>query len=105
MFDIESIQALFIGKAVYNSIHFKARRKERHIKPSEVEQAILSGEIIEEVSDDEPLPSVLILGYANEGRPIHVAVGVCDDYISLITTYEPTLDIWEADYKTRRTIV
>jgi len=102
MFDIESIRTLYNGKAVYNSLHFRARRKERSIKPSDIEHALLSGSIIEETPDDEPLPSVLVLGYTNEGKPLHVAVGVDDDKICFITTYFPTLDLWESDYKTRR---
>jgi len=104
MFDIESIQALFSGNAVKYSQHYWTRRKERNIKHRDVKHALVSGEIIEETPGAEPLPGVLILGYTNEGKPLHVAVGVGDDYICLITTYYPSLDIWETDYKTRRAI-
>jgi hypothetical protein len=104
MFFIEDIQAMFDGKAVKYSLHFWKRRQERIIKHSEVKQALLTGKIIEECPDDEPLPSVLILGYTNEGKPLHVAVGVSDDKICLITVYEPTLDIWEDDFKTKKEV-
>jgi hypothetical protein len=102
MFDIESIQAMFAGRAVKYSLHYWKRTKERGIKQSEVKQALLSGKIIKDIPDDEPLPSVLILGYTESNKPLHIAVGVDDDRICLITVYVPTLDIWEADYKTKK---
>jgi hypothetical protein len=34
--------------------------------------------------------------------PLHVAVGVDDDRLWLITAYYPTLDIWESDYCTKK---
>jgi len=102
MFDIESIRAMFDGNAIDYSIHYRNRMKERGIKQYEVKQALLSGEVIEEVPDDEPLPSVLILGYTDNGKPLHVAVSVADYRICLVTVYVPTLDVWEADFKTRR---
>ena len=102
MFDIESIQAMFEGNAVKFTEHFKRRLKERGIKFADVKQVLLSGEIIEECPDDQPLPSVLILGYANDGTPLHVAISIDDDLIFLVTAYSPLGDIWETDYKTRK---
>ena len=102
MFDIESIQAMFEGNAVKFTEHFKSRLKERSIKFVDVKQVLLSGEIIEQCPDDQPLPSVLILGYANDRTPLHVAVSIDDDLIFLVTAYSPSSDIWEADYKTRK---
>ena len=52
--------------------------------------------------DDYPLPSILILGYTIEGKPIHVVIGIDDALLWLITVYFPSLDIWELDYKTRK---
>ncbi|MCL2224225.1 MAG: DUF4258 domain-containing protein [Defluviitaleaceae bacterium] len=102
MFDISSIQALFNGNAVKQRQHFRNRIKERNIKKIDVAQALLSGEIIEECPNDLPLPSILILGYTKANKPLHIAVGVDDDIIWLVTAYFPTLDKWEADYKTRK---
>jgi hypothetical protein len=104
MFDIASIQVMLEGNAVKFTQHFKMRLKERGIKFSEVKQALLSGEIIEEIPDDLPNPSILILGYAN-GLPLHVAVGIDDTLIWLITVYVPSNDMWEDDYKTRKDAV
>jgi len=102
MFEIENIQAMLNGGAVDYSIHYRYRMKERNIKQSEVRQALLAGEIIEEVPDDEPLPSILVLGYTDTGKPLHIVISVDDYRICLVTVYVPTLDIWETDYKTRK---
>ena len=102
VFDVESIHAMFSGNAVKFTEHFKIRLKERGIKFADVKQALLFGEIIEQCPDDQPLPSVLFFGYTCDNNPLHVAVGVDDEYIFLITAYFPSADIWEADYKTRK---
>jgi len=104
MYDIESIQVLFSGRAVEVTRHFHDRIKERNIKYSDIRNAIANGEIIEQSLDDFPNPSVLISGKTPNNKPLHVSVGVDDDRLWLITSYYPTLDIWETDYKTRKEI-
>ncbi|MBU1613543.1 DUF4258 domain-containing protein [Patescibacteria group bacterium] len=70
-------------------------------------EAILSSvdtyEIIEEYPKDKYLPSYLI--YAEyEDRIIHIQIGTDleGDSVTIVTTYKPTLDKWEEDFKTRR---
>ena len=102
MYDIESIQALYKGKAVKFTEHFKIRKKERNIHFCDIESAVLNGRIIEICPDDYPLPSVLVFGHTINGKPLHVAVGMDDSLIWLITAYYPSLDIWESDFMTRK---
>ncbi|MCL2355950.1 MAG: DUF4258 domain-containing protein [Defluviitaleaceae bacterium] len=104
MYDIESVQALYTNHAVEYSQHFRIRMKERNIKFVDVRMAVQSGEIIEQDLQDVPGPSVLILGYTRDNKPLHVAVGVDDAKLVLITAYFPTPTLWEADYKTRKAI-
>jgi hypothetical protein len=102
MFFIEDIRILYEKRAVELTQHFIKRIRERGIKLNEIRTAIMNGEIIEQYLDDYPNPSVLILGHIDENKPLHIAVGIDDEAIWLITAYTPTLDIWEADYKTRK---
>jgi len=104
MFDIESIQALYASQAVEYSQHFRIRMKERNIKFVDVRMAIESGEIIEQDLQDLPNPSVLVLGYACDNKPRHVAVGMDDVKLVLITAYFPNQILWESDYKTRKVV-
>ena len=102
MYDIESIRAMYTNRAVEPTQHFHNRIKERLIKHADIRSAIMNGEIIEQYLDDYPNPSVLILGYTRDNGPLHVAVGMADNKLWLITAYFPTLDIWEADFKTKK---
>jgi hypothetical protein len=102
MYDIESIQAMYLGQAVQLTRHFHDRVKERSIKYADVRSAVMNGEIIEQCLDDVPNPSIIILGQNLEGKPLHVVVGVDDDKLWLITAYYPAPDMWETDCKTRK---
>ena len=75
----------------------------RAISTDEVEYALKDGVAIMDYPDDKPNPSKLLLAFCNE-RPIHL---VCsynaeDETTVIITAYEPLLEIWENDYKTRK---
>jgi len=64
---------------------------------------LLTGEKIRDYAEDRPFPSALLLGYV-ETRPLHV-VAACDEAderVFIITAYEPSVDIFEPDYRTRR---
>ena len=104
MYDIETIQAMYQKRAVESTKHFHDRIKERMIKYADVESAITCGEIIEQDLSDLPNPSVLVLGHCRDNKPLHIAIGMGDDKLWLITAYFPTLDMWEEDFKTRKVI-
>jgi len=88
------------GKSKY----FGLRRKRRGIKPEGIKKAIHGGEIVEQYPADMPYPSCLVLGRTDDNRPLHVVCAVGKDRLWLITSYYPTLDKWENDYKTRKGI-
>jgi hypothetical protein len=84
-------------------LHVVRRMFERSITVSEVRAVIAAGEIIRDYPDDRPYPSRLILGWPT-GRPLHVvaADNPADATTIIITAYEPTLDLWEVDFKHKR---
>lgn len=83
--------------------HALQRLAERGIPQSAVLAVLFSGEQIEDYPEDAPFPSGLFLGrIAN--KPFH-AVAAFDESNSqahIITAYEPSLTVFEADYRTRR---
>jgi hypothetical protein len=83
--------------------HVLEKLAERGIQQETVRQVLLTGERIRDYADDRPFPSALFLGYAN-AKPIHVvaALDAVNRYTFIITAYEPSLDVFEADYRTRR---
>lgn len=82
------------------TIHGFERCVERSLSPSEVTNAILSGEIIENHPEDKYGPSCLICGTTKGGRIIHVQCSIGPVWI--ITTYDPTSEPEEWDKSFRR---
>ena len=82
--------------------HILLRCQQRKISYAEIKEVIKSGEIIEEYPDDYPYPSCLVLGKTTTNKILHVVVGIGNNKLWLITAYEPSLDKWNKDMKTRR---
>jgi len=80
-----------------------AKNGERTITREDVLQILLSGERIEDYPDDFPLPSALFLGRI-AGGPVHVvaAFNGARKTVAIITVYEPPLNHFEHDFRTRR---
>jgi len=90
-----------IKKGEYRfSDHAVKRMLKRAIDRSEVENAIMTGEVIEEYPDDKYSPSCLVYGKTKEGRNLHVQVSLPPSVV-VITTYEPKSTEW-IDCKIRR---
>ena len=73
----------------------------RSIERAEIEEAVLSGEIIEEYPDDKYSPSCLIYGRSKAGRHLHVQLSPSPAVV-VITAYEPDETEW-VEYRKRRT--
>lgn len=86
------------------TIHAFERCVERSISPEEIEDVILSGEVIEDYMKDKYGPSCLIYGITEVKRILHVQCSI--DPVWIITAYDPTLnpDRWDKDFKRRRII-
>lgn len=103
MTDIELIRRkIRDGEYIVSFTHTEKVRL-RKIEANEIEEAVINGMIIESYPDDPRGPSCLILGISNRNRPLHVLCGKLDaDDILIITTYEPSPEEWEPDWKTRK---
>ena len=84
-------------------VHARQSMFTRFISDECVEDVIRNGEVIEVYPDAFPFPAKLLLGWCDK-RPIHVvaAENSGKQLVVVITAYEPTLNKWEADMKTRR---
>ena len=74
---------------------------QRGIRSGEIEEAVIAGQVIEDYPDDKYGPSCLILGETKSGRILHVQVSYPAN-VKVVTVYEPSLDEWEPDWKTRK---
>ena len=84
-------------------VHALQRMFERQISDEDVRHVLSTGEVIRSYPDDTPYPSRLILGWC-AARPIHVVAAETADEnaVIIITVYEPSPDLWEADFKRRK---
>jgi len=83
--------------------HTLIRLAERNISQDSILEVILKGEVIEDYPEDQPFPSCLIFKMI-ENKPSHAVVSLDaqNQKVYIITAYEPTLDKFEPDFKTRR---
>jgi len=83
--------------------HTLQRLSEREISQESVINVLTEGVQIEDYSDDKPYPCALFLGFIKE-QPLHVVVALdeVNKWVYIITAYEPSLEYFESDFKTRR---
>ena len=75
------------------SDHAVKKMISRSIGRLEVEETIISGEIIEEYPDDKYSPSCLVYGKTKAGRDLHVQLSLPPTVV-IITVYEPEKAEW-----------
>ncbi len=67
----------------------------KHITRQEVEEAMVTGEVIEDYPTDKYGPSCLVFGVTSTNRPIHLQRTYPDDpKVKIITVYEPDPNKW-----------
>lgn len=83
--------------------HTLERLAERYISQDDALQVLLAGEMIESYPTDLPYPSALFFAEVSE-RPLHVVVAFDEvaRWAYIITVYEPDLNHFETDFKTRK---
>ena len=101
MYSIEDFKKINEPTKMVITQHSRKRFVEREITIQDVCDTIKTGEIIEQYPEDYPFPSCLIFG-KSKGRVIHVVASIDDGMIYIITAYNPSLDKWEQDFKTRK---
>lgn len=102
-FDLSIFREAMAAARIEWRKHVLQKLAERGIPQESVREVLLRGERIRDYADDKPFPSALFLGYVSR-RPLHV-VAACDETnrrVYIITAYEPSLEIFEPDYRTKR---
>lgn len=102
--NLSEVKSLYQQGNVIWKDHAAKRMKQRGIRVHDVEDCIMTGEIIEQYPQDYPAPSCLILGLSSAEMHLHVVCSVYQNMLCIITAYFPNPDEWEADYKTRKVV-
>lgn len=100
--DIEDIRRKVTeGRYAISFTHTEKLRL-RRIKAVDIEQAVKSGNIIEDYPNDPRGASCLILGRVGN-RPLHILFAQLEaQEILVVTAYEPDPEEWENDWQTRK---
>lgn len=92
--DFKKIKNLIQKKDYLFSEHADEERTKDKLSVEEVEEAILSGQVIEERLDDPRGKSRLVAGKTSEGRMIHVVIGLRFGKPVIVTNYIPSQEEW-----------
>jgi len=96
----EKIADMVRSGEILISHHARVRMFERNVSTNDLIAIISAGEIIEDYPEDEPCPSVLMIGLI-DAVTYHTVIAVCTDHIRVITVYIPEEDKW-IEYRKRR---
>lgn len=75
------------------------------VSVSEVETALQQAEVIEDYPHlHRYLPDCLVLTFVFPKEPIHCVIALNEphDYILIVTVYQPTVQEWKDDWRTRK---
>ncbi len=92
--NFKEIQKLIKKKDYLFSEHADQEKTKDRLKIEEIEEAILSGKVIEERLDDPRGESRLIAGKSSSGKMIHIVVGLRFGKPIIVTNYIPSRVEW-----------
>jgi len=101
MYSVEDFKAISSLDNIIITQHSRKRFAERGININDVQNAINSGEIIEQYPEDFPFPSCLVFGFSGN-KPLHVVASIDEGIMYIISAYIPSEEKWESDLKTRK---
>ncbi len=87
---IEEIKKRVRSDQYVYSLHAEVERKADELTFAQVEEALLSGKILEYYPDTGRGESCLIVGFSGE-IPVHIVCGWRGEKVALITVYVPSL--------------
>ncbi len=84
-------------------LHALERAAERGISQGKVLEVLRQWDVLEKEDDRKPFPTALIMGW-NGQQPIHAVVAVDDaqEWLYIITVYEPDLEHFEPGFRARK---
>ncbi|MDP2600820.1 MAG: DUF4258 domain-containing protein [Deltaproteobacteria bacterium] len=102
--NMEYLKNLAFKNRIAFKRHTLLRMYQRNIRAVEIKEILQQGQILEKYPTDKPLPTALLMGYTSSQRPLHVVVALdeAEEWIWIITVYEPDKTKWEEGFRKRR---
>lgn len=92
--DVSRIQDFIKRRNYLFSEHADEERTKEQLTIGDIEHAILSGEVIDERLDDPRGESRLVAGKTQNGKLIHVVIGLRFNTPVVVTVYTPSKEKW-----------
>jgi hypothetical protein len=83
----------------YFSKHGDQERQNDNLTIQEIQEALLAGRILEHYADTGRGVSCLVVGFTNEGKPLHVVCGENGEWLVIVTVYIPTPPKFKTPYE------
>ncbi|HAP68084.1 MAG TPA: hypothetical protein DCQ99_10055 [Nitrospinae bacterium] len=99
MFDINWIHERVTQIEYYFSRHGDQERQNDGLTIAEVEEALLSGRILEQYKDTGRGESCLVVGFTEAGKPVHIVCGTRGDWLVVVTVYIPQPPKFKTPYE------
>lgn len=99
MFEIGWIYERVKKDEYYYSRHGDQERQNDGLTFSEVEEALLSGRVIEQYADTGRGTSCLVVGFTEAGKPVHTVCGARGKAMVIITVYIPCPPKFKTPYE------
>lgn len=90
----KEIQSCIYKKDYLFSEHADEERTKDQLTVKDIEEAIISGTVIEERPADVRGESRLVTGKNRNGKLIHIVIGIRNDKPVIVTVYTPDEDLW-----------
>ncbi len=92
--NFKEIQKLIKKRNYLFSDHADDERTKDKLTAEEIEQSILSGEVVEERLNDPRGESRLIVGKTKGGKIVHIVIGLRFGKPVIVTNYIPSQEEW-----------
>ena len=99
MFEIGWIQERIKKGEYYFSKHSDQEKQNDNLTVAEVEEALLTGKILEQYENTGRGASCLVAGFTEAGKPIHIVCGMRGDWLVVITVYIPQPPKFKTPYE------
>lgn len=99
MLEIQWIQEHIKNGEYYFSKHGDQERQSDNLTIAEVEEALLSGRILEQYPDMGRGESCLVAGFSEGGKPVHIVCGTREKWLVVITVYIPRPPKFKSPYE------
>ncbi len=99
MLKIEWIREHVKNNEYYFSKHGDQERQNDNLTITEVEQALLIGNILEQYENTGRGQCCLVAGFTKAGKPIHIICGTRGNWLVVITVYIPRPPKFKTPYE------